>query len=457
MSIEESRLELRLPDEDDPSGPDPVPFANQMILGGGFEDIAPVLQAALDTTGTVDEAERVAAEHGAALWRAAVDRAQGRGLRGDLAAGDDRPLYWTRLLASTTIRHWSPGYDLSGDQRADILETFDRASRGMNDVDFPDDGVRVLVGGFDPYGLDGGTTGPADTAGNRLRHGNPSGAVALALHGTAYRRADGATVRFAAYVLPVSYGRLARGYLEDVVGPWMRPGPGQVHASITVSQGSGSQFNIEEFNARHHAGRLDNDGEQPVSSAEAPPVVADSPEAFIQVPPRWGGPEAFDLHDPPQWTRTSLPVEAMISACTGADVPRPAASRWPEPDVAYGVVWNTRFAEYPDASRDERAVRNDPVPHEYPPPERPVAPTPGSVSYRGGGGNYLSNESAYRNTLLRDRLAGEGSAVAAGHLHTPDMQHFATEFVGNDETFEETRQAIVSQAARLIRVVADQA
>ncbi len=455
VSIEESRLELRLPDEDDPTGPQPVPFASQMILGGGFEDVAPVLQAALDTTATADEAEQVVTDHGLGLWRAAIDRAQGRVGRGDLPPGDDRPLYWTRLLASTTIRHWTPGFDLDEDRREGLLEAFDRASRGAASVDFPDDGVRILVSGFDPYTLDGGATGPAaETAGNNLRHGNPSGAAALALHGTEYVRSDGRTVRIQAYVLPVSYSRFARGYLEDTVGPWMRPGPQRLHASITVSQGSGSQFNLEEYNARYHAGRADNDGEQPAPSTDADAVPADSPEVFIQVPQRWGGPEEFDLHDPPQWTRTSLPVEAMITARTGADVPRPAASRWPETDVAYGVVWNTRFEEIPDPAHAERAVRNDPVPHEFPPPEPPVAPGAGSISYRGGGGNYLSNESAYRNTLLRDRLSG-GAAVAAGHIHTPDMHHFATQFGGSDELFEETRQAIVTQTAALVRAAAE--
>ncbi|RCV47095.1 pyroglutamyl peptidase, partial [Marinitenerispora sediminis] len=33
---------------------------------------------------------------------------------------------------------------------------------------------------------------------------------------------------------------------------------------------------------------------------------------------------------------------------------------------------------------------------------RPGGPTPGSTAVAGGGGDYLSNEIAYRNTLLRD-------------------------------------------------------
>jgi pyrrolidone-carboxylate peptidase len=80
----------------------------------------------------------------------------------------------------------------------------------------------------------------------------------------------------------------------------------------------------------------------------------------------------------------------------------------------------------------------------------------GSCAYAGGGGNYLSNESAYRNTLLRDRLKAH---VAAGHIHTPYMQNFARADLYNpsDSTFAAWRSAIVAQGKKLIRVVGDNA
>ncbi|GAA4431956.1 hypothetical protein GCM10023169_37120 [Georgenia halophila] len=451
--MEEDRLELRLPDDDDASLPQSVPFAELMIHGGGFEDVVPILRAALDTTTSAEEAGQVAAEHGSRLWRAAVDRAQGRVERGNLPASDDRPLYWTRVLALLTIRLW-PGPDLTAQERDHLRDAFDRASRGMTDIDFPDGRARVLVGGFDPYTLDGGDTGTtADAAGNNLRHGNPSGAAALALDGTSHTRPDGTEARIEAYILPVRYTAFDRGYLEDTVGPWMRSGPKQVHASLTLSQGGGSEFHLEEFNARYRGARADNEGVTPAAPVDGRPQLAtDNPDANIQIPVRLGGRETFDLHDPPQWTRASLPVEQMIAASSGADVTRPPRSTWPDGTVAYGVVWNTRFTEFPEPSSSERVARNDPVPHEYPPPEAPVEPSAGSASYRGGGGNYLSNESAYRNTLLRDRM---GLDIPAGHIHTPDMQHFGSDFAISDDTFDVTRRAIVQQAVALVRVVGD--
>src|SRR5581483_1266704 len=108
-------------------------------------------------------------------------------------------------------------------------------------------------------------------------------------------------------------------------------------------------------------------------------------------------------------------------ARTGSAVTRPPGDTWPDTSVAFGVVWHTDYVEFPNCQSSTQLDRNDPVPTTYPPPTAPTPPDPGSCAYEGGGGNYLSNESAYRNTLLRDRLKAH---VAAGHIHTPFMQHF---------------------------------
>jgi hypothetical protein len=123
----------------------------------------------------------------------------------------------------------------------------------------------------------------------------------------------------------------------------------------------------------------------------------------------------------------------MIAARTGADVPRPPGDTWPDESVAFGVVWHTNYTQFPDCNSATRETRNDPPPVLYPPPTPPIPPDPASCSYSGGGGNYLSNESAYRNTLLRDRT---GLTIPAGHIHTPDMQHFETDYEPSDATFD---------------------
>ena len=120
--------------------------------------------------------------------------------------------------------------------------------------------------------------------------------------------------------------------------------------------------------------------------------------------------------------------------------------------MAFGVVWHTNYTEFPDCSSSQTVTRNVPVPVVYPPPTPPTPPDRGSCSYSGGGGNYLSNESAYRNTLLRDRL---GLRIPAGHIHTPYMQRFTGEYDVSDATFDAWRVAIVRQGLKLVQVVAN--
>jgi hypothetical protein len=211
------------------------------------------------------------------------------------------------------------------------------------------------------------------------------------------------------------------------------------------------------WNGRYHGVTIGNDNFRPCPLINnEPQLPINNPGCDITAVNRWGGPPTFNLTNPPQWTTASLPVGAMIAANTGTKVPRPPGDEWPDASVAFGVVWHTNYTEFPDCSSTVRVTRNVPVPATYPPPTPPVPPARGSCAYSGGGGNYLSNESAYRNTLLRDRM---GLDIPAGHIHTPNMQHFAANNLYNpsDATFDAWRLAIVQQTRNLIQVVADTA
>jgi hypothetical protein len=457
LSVEENRLSFTLPDNDNPALAQAKPFARQLIEGAGFQDFGPKLIDKLCRTGSLAAATTLAKQQGQQLWRAAVRRAQNQGpVKGSLPYSDDRPLYWTRLQSTAALRQWKASFRLPNKDRTALITTFDRASRGMFDLDFPagPQAVRVITSGFDPYTLDGGTTGTAPgTVGNNIRHGNPSGATALSLDGTTYRTADGRTAYVQTYTLPVNYPEFEQGYLEDTVGPYLRPGPRRVDASVTVSQAGGSVFNLEQWNGRYHGVSLGNDNFRPCAAVNGTPQLpVNNHECDSMVVDRWGGPTKFSLTNPPQWTTTTLPVAEMITANTGSTVPRPPGDTWPDTSVAFGVVWHTNYTEFPDCTSPTLLTRNNPPPTEFPPPTAPIPPDPGSCAYSGGGGNYLSNESAYRNTLLRDRL---GLGIPAGHIHTPDMQHFDTPFNPSDATFDAWRQAIVAQGQNLIHVVAD--
>ena len=457
LSVEESRLDAKLPTNDNPALLQLQPFAVQMITGAGFQSFGPRLVSDLCREQNLRRTEKLVSQRGRQLWRMAVQRAQAKGrVAGGLPRSDDRPLYWARLQATAAIRQWQPRFTVSIDERDALITSFDKASRGMTDIRFQRGKKvkRVIVSGFDPYTLDGGDSGTAaGAAGNNIRHGNPSGAVALALDGTSYKSPNGVRQVVQAYTLPVNYTEFAAGYLEDTVGPLMRAKPDRrVDASLTVSQAGGSQFDLEQWNGRYHGPYPGNDLSQPCPSVDGQPQLAIYNHGCnTEIPRRWGGALGFDLRQPPQWTTASTPIGAMIKANTGASVPRPPGDTWPDAAVAFGVIWHTNYTEFPDCTSTEVVDRNTPS-TTYPPVDPPVPPSPDSCSYSGGGGNYLSNESAYRNTRLRDYL---GLDIPAGHIHTPGMQHFDQGNLYNpsDGTFDAWRRAIVAQTVNLVHVV----
>lgn len=405
ITVEESRLTAVLPDADDPSRAADRTFARTMVEGAGFGTWTASFADRLCGQTSLSHATDAVKKLGTQLWRDAVKRAQATGaVKGDLPASDDRPLYWIRVEAMAVLHQWDAPFAISTAQRADLVDAFDKAARGIDDISFPAGNVkRVLVSGFDPYTLDGGTFGSASgTVGNNIRHGNPSGATALSIDGTRTKDPHGSVIVYEAYTLPVSYPEFERGYLEDTVGPLMQPGKRQLDASITVSQAGGSQFNLEQWNGRYHGVSAGNDRYAPCPTAGGVPQLAvDNIGCSTQVPERWGGGDL--LTDPPQWTSATLPIEEMIAARTGSDIPRPPGDTWPDTSVAFGTVWNTNYSYFADcASPEVTSVNQREV--AYPPSVAPSPPPADSCSRSGAGGAYLSNESAYRNTLLRDRL-----------------------------------------------------
>ena len=265
LVVEEQRLPYTLPDDTNPAVAQSEPFAQQMIEGAGFQNFGPEVVKELCNVETLQQAQQLVENSGSELWHMAVNRAQQHGtIAGTLPYSDDRPLYWTRLQVRAALRQWTPRFSLLQVDQSGLITTFDRASRGMFDIKFPA-GIavkRLIMSGFDPYTLDGGTTGTAPgTVGNNIRHGNPSGAIALSLDGTQYRASDGTKVFIQAYILPVNYPEFEQGYLEDTVGPFMVPGPQRVNASVTVSQAGPYTFNLEQTNGRYHGVSIGNDNQ----------------------------------------------------------------------------------------------------------------------------------------------------------------------------------------------------
>ncbi|MGY5051340.1 pyroglutamyl peptidase [Streptomyces sp. 900105755] len=373
-TVEEQRLDQPVPQE--------------ILRRSGFDTVAPGFARALEDAHNYAQARQAVARQGAALWRRAVDRAQGRGpAGGDLSRDDDRPLYWARLGMTRQVRTWAPGFAMGERRRAALLDLLERTSRGQTDVRYPGKGLRrILVTGFDPFTLD-----------RDIRISNPSGASALALDGTVIETDEG-PARVETAVFPVRWDDFAAGTVERTLRPYLP----KVDLFTTVSQGRVGRFDVERTNGAWRGGFPDNEN---VSRTGTVPVA--------------------DPAAQPQWTTTTLPYAAITAADTG---------RFP-------VYDHTEVTEIPAGATDP-VVRAD-------------GPTAGSTARAGGGGDYLSNEIAYRATLLRDRLGLHGR-LPGGHVHTPVLQFGA----GNttqvtDPEFVRNRVDIIDQVRAIVTVAAD--
>ncbi|MFD8979887.1 pyroglutamyl peptidase [Streptomyces sp. NPDC059564] len=355
----------------------------------GLDTFVRRFPAALCSARDAAEAERLLGTWGEALWQAAVNRAQGRRPGGDLATGDDRPLYWARLAMTVRLARWQPAFPVD---RAALKSRFEDASRGLTSNEFrAAQGVRrIFVSGFDPFGLDA-----------ELRRANPSGSAALQLNGRRMTLADGTVAEFRAVVLPVRYADFDAGIVERAYGPRLAAGPRSADMITSISQGYPGLFTLEAW-----AGRARSADPYPDNAAALSGGTYDHPVTAPGL-----GPGA-------EFLRTSLPTDAMTTVQT-----------------PYPVRLNTAVTEIP-------AGQQGPV-------DREDGPTPGSRAVAGGGGGYLSNEVAYRSNRLRLELRPD---LPGGHLHTPVLTGLPADpgqLTGAD--FERNENGITAQVLAVLR------
>lgn len=500
LAYEEQRLATPLPNSGaDVVGTDATPIADRIVRDTGFDQFAPSFATALCGSGGTTTVSSYALaldtvkSQGASLWRAAVDRVQGRRASpagSKLPNSDDRMLYWARVQMTKVLRQWKPSFGLTTAQMTELQLQFERASRGQYDLNLPSGNAssgaryrRMILSGFDTF-----TLGVPGTPNTGLRNGNPSGATALELDGREFMLNDGSILHVETYILPVSYDPFNLGMQEDTIGPFFKAGPQRVDASITISQGSANIFNLEAFNGRFHGPSAGNDGivycpagmtrlastVLPIGTVTAPgtaPISLPGSGCDVFPPARWLGYDplvAWMKDYPPQFTTTTLPIPAMVTARSYEGVARPIGATSAAPS-GFDVTYHSNYTYFPDCnnpatiSRASNGVVNrmpDFVPGD-PNGTNVMAPDPGWCSRQGGGGDYLSNESAYRNTLLRDVFRLD---IPAGHIHVPVMTNFfgGTPASGGgarddnaitDARFEAYRTAIVAQGRNLILTI----
>ena len=493
LSYEELRLETPLPFSGEHTlGRDQTAYATRIVSGAGFDEFVSNFKDQLcaknGTTAVTnfEQAQQAVNDAGVGIWRAAVDRAQEKRARKStetLASSDDRMLYWARVQMTKILRQWNPNFILTAEQKEQLQWEFERSSRGQKDIHLPEgktvDGKlyrRMIISGFDVFLL--GTPGRSSTD---LRNGNPSAAIALALDGKQFTLSDGSILHIESYILPVNYDPFTKGMQEDTLGPWFREGPKRVDASITLSQGR-EGFDLEQYNGRYHGGLEGNDGMDYCPAGQPQnvlaigarfgegvnPITLQGSGCNIVVPQRWYGLDTASrwIKDaPPQFSKASFPVEKILAANSQRGIVHPAylgAEQAADFQEGFNVVWNTAYSYFPDCAQTsvENMSGNGAV-NTMPDLSKVKDPAPSWCAREGSGGDYLSNESAYRNTVLRDAM---GLTIPAGHIHVPVMNHFYIGDTANnpqddnaitDTLFESYRTAIVGQGTNLLKAIGE--
>jgi len=314
INIEESRVSQAIQ----------VLGLDKMHVGQLAEDV----QAA-DNIGDKSAAKIFAAHSlGKAHWDSAKERLR------STASFDDRPLYWQRLAEKKAFRQACAG----NDNCMGILEAYEWASRGADDLDFrADSDLRIVLSGFDPFLLD-----------LDIQQSNPSGVAALLLDGlimdTSGIRAEIQTV-----LIPVRFADFDSGRIEDLFGPLIVDN--KIDVLITLSMGR-NDFDLERFPGRRR-------------SAEVPGNQYERTGATLENPlvPMLGN---KDLPGP-EYVEFSLPVDALLTVQSPFKV------------HDNRTVTTLERGEFEAGSLSELK---------------------GQTAVRGSGGGYLSNEISYRTVRL---------------------------------------------------------
>ncbi|MFI3245016.1 MAG: hypothetical protein R3Y10_00810 [Ferrimonas sp.] len=280
---------------------------------------------------------RNVAQDGTALWQAAVKDVQQGGW-------DDRPLYWNRLATRIGLKQQQPSFTLAAWQRQILLNSLEKASRGMSDVHFLEEvDLRILLTGFDPFLLD-----------RNLSQSNPSGLAALAFDGVIWPLA-GKRVQIESVLIPVRFQDFDDGLIESLLTPYLRDN--NIDMVVTVSMGR-EHFDLERFAGRNRsAAMVDNQNFRSGATPQQPK------------PPYLNG----QVLNGPEFVEFSLPAQAMQQA------------------IGRYQVNDNRQVETELGTRQAGQIEQ----------------LDGAVSVAGSGGGYLSNEISYRSLLLKQLLGSQ--------------------------------------------------
>jgi pyrrolidone-carboxylate peptidase len=257
------------PTKEEKLGSQAIP--KQILKDSGYDVVVADFEKELPLKSSPYMARDTVQRFGEKLWEDSKARAQNT----TNPNTDDRPLYWARLAAATFIRSFVPtSYKLTPVEKQLLLDVLEASSRGRTSIDFLKSTAggarRILVSGFDPFGL--------QSLG--LRKANPSGAAVLALDGqTIPAPSGGREGRVEGVIFPVRFADFDRGILETTFRPYLKEPANKVDMIMTISQGGSNldttapeakqseAFELERYAGRHRApSGTDNAGVDPLGN-----------------------------------------------------------------------------------------------------------------------------------------------------------------------------------------------
>ena len=269
------------------------------------------------------------------LWQAAKGSISG------VKDFDDRGLYWQRLKINRHIRTGSSHLKLSKIQRRELINLFEKSSRGLNDLSFKTTThKKIILTGFDPFLLD-----------RNINQSNPSGAVAMLLDGMVIEH-EGVTAEINSFMVPVRYTDFDQGFVETSLAPYYIQN--DVDMIATVSMGR-KDFDLERFPGKRRSANAPDNNNLYSGGSKTSPVISN-----LGSRPLPGN----------EFVEFSLPVEKMVKA-----------------KGKYKVIDNHQVSTL------ERTFK----------PES-LAELKNEIAVSGSGGGYLSNEISYRSIRLRNQL-----------------------------------------------------
>jgi pyrrolidone-carboxylate peptidase len=264
-----------------------------------FENEIEIFREALGQAADFSSAEQLAESNGRILWQHAVQRASNAD-----ANTDDRPIYWTRLRMIQEIRYFNSSFDITTEQRNELVEMFERNSRGQETARlsrYPHE-KKVVISGFDPFNLH-----------SNLQEYNQSGAAVLALDGSTVRNGD-ISAQVEGVIFPVRFRDFNEGRIENFFGRYLIGDP-SADMIMTISRGGSRNFEVERYAGRRRSSDYqDNEALYGGGTVQSPEI-----------------PQNMGLGD--EFLETSLPQESM-SALPGVVYDE---SRTPDSEQAAAV------------------------------------------------------------------------------------------------------------------------